>query len=883
LAPRPTAILARAGRIVGSLSSVVLLAAPAVAQGTAGPPPEVRSLRLEPDEAGDDPVALAFVRGGSEVAVLHRATADVTFFDARSGELAARLVVGGDPSALGTTSDGLTLLVVDRADTELVWVDVVARTVIRRQSLPTATPRTVLVTPDDRTVVVVPGAGFVPGDVVTTFDIASGAVTSTFPADVGWTFGELGAPGEAPVGVLSGDGSRLLVRGTTSTIFDLATGQPVWQAPPTVRVVVAGWLDTTGARALLVVYGPQESHVLWEVDVSANVATERTSSLWSSNYIRLIVTEDGRHAAFSTGQGTRVIDLVTNAEALLPKLWVTAATRDGSLALGYDVQSGTYSVVDVRRGVRIEWGLDKGPWPKLDAVGPGALVAVADHLSERMAVIDLDLVRLRGVFTRSTGPGVELDQLMAGAFTADGRRFVSLALGSQTLVETDAATGEFRAAHALGALPKAMCVGGDTVAVRLGSFDVCRGRRWVDVWSGDPLALVQTIETGDELVVLAVAPDGRTVYLRGGDCEPVRELIVAELGAPLRRLALPSSVPSSVGSTLSPKGRWLLLPSAPMGQFVVDTTTSAFVGTVPTGTAGAAAVDESDRCLYVAVDAPVPAIVRYDLTSGTPVLTGTFPTPAGTPPMWWLGIDGTGERLWAVSATRLMTFERATGVTHSLATTTGPIETFGPHAFVTQDGAMRRYFADAAGVHLVDTIALPVFESAYGELGPHVSCQRGLLATLDTECEELVLLDYGVAPARRYCAQPGPNGAGTFGMLDVSGPRVAGGDAFVLEATRLPIDVPAMVLAAPTVAAVPGFGGGAGVLCVGPQPQRLVDRVHATDAAGEVMFTIAPNELAHSIGFGVAHGETWLFQVWHRDSATTGGSSLTDALAVYFL
>jgi len=59
--------------------------------------------------------------------------------------------------------------------------------------------------------------------------------------------------------------------------------------------------------------------VLWEVDVAANVATERTSSLWSSDFIRLIVTEDGRHAAFSTSQGTRVIDLVTNEVAMLPR------------------------------------------------------------------------------------------------------------------------------------------------------------------------------------------------------------------------------------------------------------------------------------------------------------------------------------------------------------------------------------------------------------------------------------------------------------------------------------------------------------------------------------------------------------------------------------
>lgn len=144
-------------------------------------------------------------------------------------------------------------------------------------------------------------------------------MTATFPADVGSAWLDPMAPGQAPAGVLSGDGSRLLVRGSSSKIFDLASGQPVWQAPPSVRVVVAGWLDATGARALLVVYGPQESHVLWEVDVAANVATERTSSLWSSDFIRLIVTEDGRHAAFSTSQGTRVIDLVTNEVAMLPR------------------------------------------------------------------------------------------------------------------------------------------------------------------------------------------------------------------------------------------------------------------------------------------------------------------------------------------------------------------------------------------------------------------------------------------------------------------------------------------------------------------------------------------------------------------------------------
>lgn len=174
MAPRSTPLRSRARRTVAPLFVVVLLAPLALGQSTAGPPPEVRVQRLEPDEAGDGPIALAFVRGGTEVAVLHRASADLTFFDARSGELVARLVLGGDPSALGATSNGATLLVIDRATTELVWVDVAARAVSRRQSIPTATPRAVLVTPDDRTVVVVPGAGFVVGDLVTLLDLASG-------------------------------------------------------------------------------------------------------------------------------------------------------------------------------------------------------------------------------------------------------------------------------------------------------------------------------------------------------------------------------------------------------------------------------------------------------------------------------------------------------------------------------------------------------------------------------------------------------------------------------------------------------------------------------------------------------------------------------------
>jgi hypothetical protein len=45
---------------------------------------------------------------------------------------------------------------------------------------------------------------------------------------------------------------------------------------------------------------------------------------------------------------------------------------------------------------------------------------------------------------------------------------------------------------------------------------------------------------------------------------------------------------------------------------------------------------------------------------------------------------------------------------------------------------------------------------------------------------------------------------------------------------------------------------------------------------------LAAPTVASVPGFGVAHGETWQLQVWHRDAASAGGAGLTDALAAYF-
>jgi DNA-binding beta-propeller fold protein YncE len=864
-----------------NLGAQSLWAASCVEPQDPGPPAELRALSLEPDEAGDGPVGLAFVRSGSELVVLHRATADLTFFDARSGERLARLALDGDPNLLAVSPDGAMVFVSDRESDQIAGIDVVSRAIVWRRATEARATRGLVVTPDGREVVAVPGPGTLPPGLASVHDAATGALLRTFPIDLtsGWEW-EL----PQPAAVLSGDGARVLVTGRTAGVYDAQLGQRLWSpggGPLQSEFVWTAWLDHSGDRALCSASGPGKHTTLWEIDVLTGAAVARHVGSYDTWVARLAVAAHGRRVAYSANT-THVVDLATQTVQSLPMRFAHAATRDGSLVLGLAGSPPGYAVADVLRGVQIGWGQWKAPIPDLVASGPGTLVAVASKRTERVAV--LDLAALRVLWDRASGPGIEVEGLTRGRFARAGRWFVSLSTAGRALLITDVESGALVAAHELGYEATDLAVGGDTVLLRCGADYVCAAPKWAEVRRLPGAELVATVEAQDFLTLVGVEPRGRRAFVLAGDCvtADLVEVDIGAAGGPVER-RVPLTGQSQTVGTLSPKGRWILVPSWPGVYRLFDTTTLAEVATVPAENYGAARCTEDDQTLYVARRLAAPALDRYDLATGMPVATGTWPLHQGQRLPWEIELDGVGERLWLVSEDGVSTFDLATGAVRGLPATLhygAVLSALGPHAWVASTGVMTRYFDDGTNLVALESDAQAALGTTNLALDVQLSRERGLIAFHDSTRSELHLLELGVVAPRRYCTQPAANSAGTFGALDVSGSRVAGGGPFGLEASGLPSNVLALVLAGPVVAHVPSFG--AGILCVGPLPQRFTDRVRSTDVFGRAEFTLTPNELIGPLGLGVAHGQTWMFQVVHRDTPLLGGAGLSEALAVYF-
>lgn len=126
--------------------------------------------------------------------------------------------------------------------------------------------------------------------------------------------------------------------------------------------------------------------------------------------------------------------------------------------------------------------------------------------------------------------------------------------------------------------------------------------------------------------------------------------------------------------------------------------------------------------------------------------------------------------------------------------------------------------------------------------------------------------------------------ANSTGLAGVMLPGAFDGAAAQLElrAIGLPPGAIGMALVSRTQNFVPMAGGSVGTLCLGGTIGRSVGAFTAgVDASGELDVTADLAALPQGAStVGVQPGDTWFFQVWHRDVQAT--SNFTQALAVRF-
>lgn len=129
-----------------------------------------------------------------------------------------------------------------------------------------------------------------------------------------------------------------------------------------------------------------------------------------------------------------------------------------------------------------------------------------------------------------------------------------------------------------------------------------------------------------------------------------------------------------------------------------------------------------------------------------------------------------------------------------------------------------------------------------------------------------------------YCTGQ-PNSTGALGQLAIHGVGDADNGSCNLTASSLPPGEATLFVNAPVAGFLPGAGGSAGTLCLGASIGRHMSQIHVSGDGGQVIVPVDLESLPQPGGaHDVLPGETWHFQAWHRDGATsnfTGGVSVT--------
>ena len=121
------------------------------------------------------------------------------------------------------------------------------------------------------------------------------------------------------------------------------------------------------------------------------------------------------------------------------------------------------------------------------------------------------------------------------------------------------------------------------------------------------------------------------------------------------------------------------------------------------------------------------------------------------------------------------------------------------------------------------------------------------------------------------CAAATPNSTGAIGRLHLSGSVDLAADELTLGGSSLPPVAFVLPLASRTTTTVPLAGGTAGTLCLGGEIVRLKALIRRSSQAGTYSAATGFSAWPALYAVPAQAGETWSFQLWHRD--VVGGAA----------
>ncbi|QDV09367.1 hypothetical protein Poly30_49250 [Planctomycetes bacterium Poly30] len=128
------------------------------------------------------------------------------------------------------------------------------------------------------------------------------------------------------------------------------------------------------------------------------------------------------------------------------------------------------------------------------------------------------------------------------------------------------------------------------------------------------------------------------------------------------------------------------------------------------------------------------------------------------------------------------------------------------------------------------------------------------------------------------------NSTGAPSALRGDGSAFASENRLVLEATDLPRFSFGYLNTSPSSGFVANPAGSAGNLCLGGSVGRFIDQVGQSGSSGTITTVVDTTRIPQPLGAAAAQpGATWYFQLWHRDSSSSGPTSnFSSSLAVTF-
>lgn len=134
-----------------------------------------------------------------------------------------------------------------------------------------------------------------------------------------------------------------------------------------------------------------------------------------------------------------------------------------------------------------------------------------------------------------------------------------------------------------------------------------------------------------------------------------------------------------------------------------------------------------------------------------------------------------------------------------------------------------------------------------------------------------------------YCTQTVPNSTGAFALMTASGSPVASDQTLSLQITQLPAFQFGLLVSSQTQGLIPTPGGSQGDLCLGGTIGRYGDLIAGSSGGGVLNLDVPIGAMPAPLPPAILSGETWNFQLWHRDSNPTPTANFSDAIVITFL